>query len=97
MKAGIAIAGVIIAAVAVFFIVPMVGGGSANVCQALEQHNVSQAAKNISGSNSGPIFNVINSVGQSFATGDTEAAVQTHNHPDIPSAVSCAASYWKSL
>ncbi|GAN78672.1 hypothetical protein [Acidocella aminolytica] len=97
MRSGIAIIGIVIMALVVFFAVPMLGGGSANVCQALEKHNVSQTAKNITGTNSGPVHNVINSVGQSFATGDTEAAKQHHDHPDTPSAVSCAASYWKSL
>lgn len=97
MKSGIAIIGVIVIALAVFFIVPMAAGGSANVCQALEKHNVSQTAQNITGTNSGPVHDVINSVGQSFATGDTEAAKQAHEHPDTPSAVGCAASYWKTL
>ena len=91
------IAGVIVLLLAAFFIVPMVAGGSANLCQALEQHNVRNAAASIAGGNSGPVYGVINSVGQSMATGNTEAAEQANAHPDLPAPVSCAVEYWRSL
>ena len=97
MKSGITIVGVIIIAIAVFFIVPMAAGGSANVCQALEKHNVSNAAANITGTTNGPVHNIINSVGQSMATGNAAAQSEAAAHPDTPTAVSCAASYWKTL
>ncbi len=97
MKSGITIVGVIIIAIAVFFIVPMAAGGSANVCQALEKHNVSNAAANITGTTNGPLYNIINAVGQSVATGNITAQSEAAAHPDTPTAVSCAASYWKSL
>jgi hypothetical protein len=90
-------ASIIIVLVAIFFIVPMVAGGSANVCQALEKHNVSSTASNVAGGTSGPVYGVINGVGQSMATGNTEAAKQANDHPDTPTPVSCAASYWQSL
>ena len=97
MKSGITIVGVIIIAIAVFFIVPMAAGGSANVCQALEKHDVSNEAANITGTTNGPVFNIINAVGQSVATGNIAAQSEAAAHPDTPTAVSCAASYWKTL
>lgn len=90
-------AGIIILLIAVFFLVPMIAGGSANICQALEKHNVSSTASNIAGGKSGPVYGVINSVGQNFATGNTEASKQAHDHPDTPTPISCAAAYWQSL
>ena len=90
-------AGVIVLLVAIFFIVPMVAGGSTNICQALEKHNVSDTASSIAGGQSGPVYGVINSVGQSMATGNTEANKQASEHPSTPTPVSCAASYWQSL
>lgn len=97
MKSGLTIIGVIAVAVAVFFIVPMAAGGSANICQALEKHDVSNTAANITGTNSGPVHDVINSVGQSMATGNMAANSEAKAHPDTPTPVSCAVSYWKSL
>lgn len=97
MKSGIAIIGIVVIAVAVFFIVPMAAGGSANVCQALEKHDVSNTASNIAGGKSGPVYGVINSVGQSMATGNIAAHSEANAHPNTPTSVSCAASYWKSL
>jgi hypothetical protein len=97
MRAAPAIIGVIIIAVAIFFIVPMAAGGSTNVCQALEKHDVSQTASNVTGTNSGPVHDVINSVGQAAATGNIAAQKEANDHPNTPSAVSCAASYWQSL
>ncbi|MDE2458578.1 MAG: hypothetical protein KGL20_05015 [Rhodospirillales bacterium] len=97
MRSALAIAGVIVIAAVVFFVVPMAAGGSANVCQALEKHDVSNAAANIAGANSGPVHDIINSVGQSMATGNIAAQSEAQAHPDMPVAVSCAASYWKSL
>ncbi len=97
MRQGIAIIGIVIAAVAVFFLVPMIAGGSANVCQALEKHDVSMAASNIAGGTSGPVYGVINSVGQSAATGNMAATSEANDHPNTPTAISCAASYWKSM
>ncbi len=97
MKSGIAIIGAAIIGLAVFFIVPMAAGGSANVCQALEKHDVSNIAANVTGTNSGPVHDMINSVGQSMATGNIAAQSEANAHPHTPTAVSCAASYWKSL
>jgi hypothetical protein len=90
-------AGIIVLLVAIFFIVPMVAGGSANVCQALEKHNVSDTASSVAGSKSGPVYGVINGVGQSMATGNAESAKQANDHPNTPTAISCAAKYWQSL
>lgn len=97
MKAGIGIIGVIVVVLVIFFGVPMAAGGSTNVCQALEKHNVSQTAQNITGTSNGPVHNLINSVGQSFATGEGEQQKQAAEHPNTPSVVSCAAAYWKTL
>jgi cobalamin synthase len=91
------ILGCILILAAIFFIVPMVMGGSANICQALEQHNVSKAAASIAGGHSGPVYGVINTIGQAGATGQTEAATQASAHPDAPTPVSCAMSFWTSL
>lgn len=90
-------AGIIVLLVAIFFFVPMIAGGSANICQALEKHNVSHAASSVAGGTSGPVYGVINGVGQSMATGNAESAKQANDHPDTPTPISCAASYWQSL
>lgn len=92
-----ALIGAIIAVVVVFFAVPMLAGGSMNACQALERHDVSNAASSIAGSNTGIIHNVINSVGQAGATGDTASAAESQAHPNVPSPVSCTFQYWKSF
>lgn len=92
------IAAAVIAALAVlFFIVPMLAGGSANACQALEQHNVSKTASSIAGSTNGPVYGVINSIGQAGATGHTEAAMQANAHPGLPAAIGCTVAFWQSL
>jgi hypothetical protein len=87
----------IVALVIVFFAVPILVGGSTNVCQDVEVHNVKTTASNITGTNSGPMYNVINSVGQIGATGNAEQAKQDNLHPNVPSVVSCSAAFWQSL
>jgi hypothetical protein len=94
MKITVAIVAIV---VAVFFIVPMLVGGSANVCQALEQHNVSKTASSIAGGRSGPIYGVINTIGQAGATGHTEAAMQANAHPGLPTVIDCTLSFWQSF
>lgn len=89
--------GTIILVVVVFFAVPMLAGGSMNSCQALERHDVSNTASNIAGSDTGIIHNVINSVGQAGATGDTARAAESQAHPNMPTPVSCTYQYWKSF
>jgi hypothetical protein len=91
------VAGIVVLLIAVFFIVPMVAGGSTNVCQALEKHNVSNTASNIAGGTSGPVYGVINTIGQAGATGQTEAAKQSAQNPNTPTMVSCTAAYWGTL
>ena len=97
MKIVLAVVGIIVAAVAVFFIVPMAAGGSTNVCQALERHDVSKAATDVAGTSKGPLHDLINSVGQSMATGDIATQTEAAAHPNRPASISCAASYWQSL
>jgi hypothetical protein len=90
--------GIIAILVAVFFVVPMLVGGSTNVCQALEQHNVSKTASSIAGgTKSGPIYGVINTIGQAGATGHTESTLQAHAHPGLPTVIGCTVSFWQSL
>lgn len=89
--------GAIVVLIVIFFAVPMIAGGSMNACQALEKHNISTAASNIAGGTSGPVYGVINSVGQSFATGQSTSAQEANNHPNTPTAISCTISYWQSL
>ncbi len=89
--------GAIIILVVVFFAVPMVARGSMNACQALEKHNVSSTASNIAGGSSGPVYVVINTIGQAGATGQTAAAQETNEHPNTPTPVSCTVDFWKSL
>ncbi len=92
-----AIIGAIIVLVVLFFAVPIIAGGNTNICQDVESHNVSKTASNIAGSNSGVVYNVINSVGQVGATGDAEKAKQANDNPNTPSVVSCAGAWWQSL
>lgn len=83
--------------VVLFFIVPILVGGSTNICQALEQHNVSKSASSIAGGTSGPVYGVINTIGQAGATGHTEAAMQANDHPGLPATIGCTLSFWQSL
>ncbi|OYV32847.1 MAG: hypothetical protein B7Z81_12190 [Acidocella sp. 20-61-6] len=80
-----------------FFAVPMLAAGTTNTCQALEKHNVSAAATNIAGSNTGVIHDTINSIGQSIATGQMTQAAEAQSHPNTPRVVSCAFYYWKDI
>jgi hypothetical protein len=89
--------GAIIVVIAVFFIVPMILGGSVNTCQALEKHVVSGEAANIAGGTSGPVYNTVNNAGQSAATGQIAGTMMAQNHPDAPTGVSCTYYFWKSL
>ena len=91
------IIGAIVILIAVFFLVPMVVGGSTNACQALEKHNVSNTASSIAGGSSGPIYGVINTIGQAGATGQSTSMAEANAHPNTPTSVSCTISFWKSL
>jgi hypothetical protein len=92
-----AILGALVAIVILFFAVPMLAGGSTNVCKDVESHDVKTTASTITGTNSGPVYNVINSVGQAGATGEVEQTKQANLHPDVPTVVSCSADFWQSL
>jgi hypothetical protein len=89
--------GAIIVLIAVFFLVPMVVGGSTNLCQAVEQHNVSKTASSIAGGSSGPVYGVINTIGQAGATGQATSVAEANAHPNTPTPISCAVSFWKTL
>ncbi len=89
--------GAVIVLIAVFFIVPMAVGGSTNACQALEKHDVSNTASSIAGGTSGPVYGVINTVGQAGATGQAASTAEANSHPDTPTSVSCTVSFWKTL
>jgi len=91
------ILGAIIILIAVFFIVPMAVGGSTNACQALEKHDVSNTASSIAGGSSGPVYGVINTVGQAGATGQTASTTEANAHPNTPTPISCTVSFWQSL
>jgi len=92
-----AVIGAIIVVVVLFFAVPMIAAGTTNTCQALESHSVSDTASNIAGSNTGIVHNVINTVGQAGATGQTATATEAEAHPNTPSTVSCTADYWRQM
>ncbi|MDE8347481.1 MAG: hypothetical protein POH28_15105, partial [Acidocella sp.] len=83
--------------VAIFFIVPMIAGGSVNACQALERSKVSNFASTVAGGNHGTVYNALNSVGQSVATGKVASAVVANEHPDSPAPLSCTYDYWTSM
>jgi hypothetical protein len=89
--------GVFIVAVVVFFAVPVFMGGNANICQGLEQYNVRTSAANIAGGTTGPVYGVINGVGQSVATGQAPTTTEANEHPNTPTPISCAISFWKTL
>ena len=91
------IIGAIIILIALFFLVPMVVGGSTDACQALEKHNVSTTASSIAGGSSGPIYGVINTIGQAGATGQSTSMAEENAHPNTPTSVSCTISFWTSL
>jgi hypothetical protein len=88
---------VIVLIIVVFFAVPMVSEGTTNACQALEKRNVSATASSVAGSNTGVIHNVINSVGQAGATGDTATATASAQAPDTATPITCTYDYWKDL
>ncbi len=87
----------IVVLVVLFFVVPMAVGGTTDVCKALVKTHVSQTASNIAGGPSGPVYGVINSVGQSFATGQGAAAVAAAKHPNVPTPISCTVRFWETL
>lgn len=91
------IIGAIVILIAVFFIVPMAVGGSTNICQAVEKHNVSNTAANIAGGHSGPVYGVINTIGQAGASGQATATQQSMAHPNTPTPISCSVEFWQSL
>ncbi len=80
-----------------FFVVPMVAGGSTDICKDVESHDVQSAASSIAGNDSGAMYNVINAIGQAGVTGNIERYQQRSAHPNIPPVVSCAAAFWRSL
>jgi hypothetical protein len=88
---------VVILLVVIFFGVPMASQGTTNACQALEKQSVSNTATNIAGSNTGVVHNVINSVGQAGATGQTAGADASTQNPNTPTPVTCTYNYWKNL
>lgn len=92
-----ALIGAAVVLVALFFVVPMIAGGSTNACQALGSHEVSNAAASIAGGKSGTVYNTINSVGQSSATGAVTTQVEANANPNSPAPVSCTYEYWKSI
>jgi hypothetical protein len=89
--------GAAVALIAVFFAVPMVAGGSTDICQDVESHDVKTTALTITGTDSGPMYNVINSIGQAGATGEVERQKQAAAHPHVPVLLSCTAAFWQSL
>ena len=92
-----AIAGVIIVLIAIFFLVPMAVGGSTDACQALEKHDVSNTASSVAGGSSGPVYGVMNTIGQMGATGKAASTAEANAHPDTPTPISCTISFWKTL
>jgi hypothetical protein len=89
--------GAIVILIAIFFIVPMAVGGSTNACQALEKHNVSTTASGIAGGSSGPVYGVMNTIGQMGATGQSASTSEANAHPDTPTPISCTISFWKTI
>jgi hypothetical protein len=86
-----------IACAALFFAVPIVAGGSTDVCQdvALSDVQATGPAPRVSTSNT--MYNVMDPAASLGSLGN-----ETHDriaklHPHIPPAVSCAAVFWKSL
>jgi hypothetical protein len=92
-----ALAGAIIILIAIFFLVPMAVGGSTDACQALEKHNVSNTASNVAGGSSGPVYGVMNTIGQMGATGKVASTSEANAHPDTPTPISCTIAFWKTL
>lgn len=92
MTPGSAVAGVIVLILAVFFFTPMLVGGSVDACQALAKHNVSKSAASIAGTSSGPVYEVINSVGQMGA-----ATAEAGSEPNMPASIRCTMRFWELL
>lgn len=88
---------VVILLVVVFFAVPMVSQGTTNACQAVEKHNVSATAANITGTTNGPVHNVINAVGQAGATGQVASANASSTAPNTPTPITCTYEYWQDI
>ncbi len=88
---------VIVLVVVVFFVVPMIAEGTTDTCKALEKQDVSTAATNIAGSNTGVVHNVINSMGQAVATGQVASTQSSEQHPNTPSPITCTFHYWKNI
>lgn len=83
--------------VAAFFIVPMLEGGTTNVCKAVDEYRVSKTAASVAGGNSGPVFGTLNSIGQMVATGEISGDEAANRHPNLPAPVGCALVFWQAL
>lgn len=95
--AGIAGGSLVVAAAALFFVVPLITQNTGNECQALEKYNASNAARSVTGSATGPIYGMLSGLARSVATGELASAAEANAHPNIPVSVSCAYDFWKAL
>jgi hypothetical protein len=82
---------------AAFFTVPMLEGGTSNICQATDKYRVSKTAASVAGGNSGPVFGTLNSIGQMVATGEISGDEAANRHPNLPAPVGCALVFWQNL
>lgn len=86
-----------IACGALFFAVPIVVGGSTDVCQDVTVSDVQGSGPTGSMSTSSTMYNVMNQAAVVGSLGDQAHDRVARQHPHIPPAVSCAADFWKTL
>lgn len=91
----------VIAAAVLFFAVPIVAGGSTDVCQDVALHEVQGTARAGRMSTSGTMYNVMDSASTMGSLGGSlgHAAhdMEARLHPHVPPAVACAVVFWKTL
>lgn len=86
-----------IACAALFFAVPIVAGGSTDVCQDVALHDVQGNAPAGRMSTSSTMYNVMDSAATVGSSGHEVHDAEARLHPHVPPAIACAAVFWKSL
>ncbi|WP_297489254.1 hypothetical protein [Acidocella sp.] len=80
--------------IALAFVVPMVAGGSADICLDVMMNGGSLTAAPVTDGNSAIMYSVIDSTTES---GNAVHAPEAARYPHIPTLVSCTAAFWRGL
>jgi hypothetical protein len=96
----------VVAGAALFFAVPIVAGGSTDVCQDVALHEVQGTARTGRMSTSSTMYKAMDSAATiDYSSGGSLGGSLGHAahdkearlHPHVPPAVACAVVFWKTL